>query len=535
MESPSNKRRTSSSRSSVAGDSANGQSQYPNSPGSPATEADKREWGGFCELRSDPLIFNTLLRECGTKGLKVEDVCSLDDMSLGDLSQPIYAFIFLFQYEAESVIGEEKHCPDNVWFANQTFSNACGTFALLNIINNIPEAHLGEHLQSFRDFTAKFTPYARGNAVNDFQFLKRKHNSFARKMDMLIADEAMQKEFEKRPKTSKQAARKAPAKRNGTKRKAAQMDKVDANTPYHFDAYIPINGEIWKLDGLDASPENLGSASSEGWVTEVRTILQERMAQCVDRNYNIMAVVGDGLLERQRLLAMNVKDIAAIQARLWFLWDSPLTEEGQAKASELKATGDAPEGASSNRAVANYASQAKDTDARTGEKINAEDNPGEPEDTASDGGKMAPDDHRNKSVEDEEDKTADDPQGSTAEDDAGMDNDFQPRYGVAPSVMLGPDEALGITKYLWDGVAVSNDTQQVLDDGTMEAMRTLQYELAEKQTQLIADVHWMLDQHLNDGENVEVLRSDHSVVMKTWVEMLAQKPGIMEQLLKETQ
>ena len=79
-----------------------------------------------------------------------------------------------------------------------------------------------------------------------------------RKMDMLIADEAMQRDFDKRPKTAKKSSRKAPPKRKGTKRKAAKREKVDENTPHHFNAYVLINGDIWKLDGLDSYPENLG-------------------------------------------------------------------------------------------------------------------------------------------------------------------------------------------------------------------------------------------------------------------------------------
>ena len=62
----------------------------------------------------------------------------------------------------------------------QTVNNACATVALLNIVNNIPEVDLGEHLSQFKDFTGDFPPVLRGDAISNFKFVKRIHNSFAR-------------------------------------------------------------------------------------------------------------------------------------------------------------------------------------------------------------------------------------------------------------------------------------------------------------------------------------------------------------------
>ena len=62
----------------------------------------------------------------------------------------------------------------------QTASNACASVALLNIVNNIPDVDLGDNLQHFKEFTMPFTPALRGDAINNFEFVKRVHNSFAR-------------------------------------------------------------------------------------------------------------------------------------------------------------------------------------------------------------------------------------------------------------------------------------------------------------------------------------------------------------------
>lgn len=52
--------------------------------------------------------------------------------------------------------------------------------ALLNIVNNIPGIDLGDNIQSFKEFTMPFNPALRGDAINNFEFVKRIHNSFAR-------------------------------------------------------------------------------------------------------------------------------------------------------------------------------------------------------------------------------------------------------------------------------------------------------------------------------------------------------------------
>jgi ubiquitin carboxyl-terminal hydrolase L5 len=57
--------------------------------------------------------------------------------------------------------------------------------ALLNIVNNIPNIDLGENLRSFKEFTMPFTPALRGDAINNFEFVKRIHNSFARCVGIL--------------------------------------------------------------------------------------------------------------------------------------------------------------------------------------------------------------------------------------------------------------------------------------------------------------------------------------------------------------
>ena len=52
--------------------------------------------------------------------------------------------------------------------------------ALMNIINNAKGIDLGPDLQRFKEFTKDLAPPLRGHQIDNFSFVKKVHNSFAR-------------------------------------------------------------------------------------------------------------------------------------------------------------------------------------------------------------------------------------------------------------------------------------------------------------------------------------------------------------------
>jgi ubiquitin carboxyl-terminal hydrolase L5 len=48
------------------------------------------------------------------------------------------------------------------------------------MVMNIQEVELGEELQNFKDFTATLIPPDRGQVIENFDFVRNIHNSFAR-------------------------------------------------------------------------------------------------------------------------------------------------------------------------------------------------------------------------------------------------------------------------------------------------------------------------------------------------------------------
>lgn len=68
-------------------------------------------------------------------------------------------------------------------------------------------------------------------------------------MDILNEDLSLINDMKKREKAK------------NTKRKSTRKIKDDEDElGFHFLAYVPINGAVWKLDGLQRQPDNLGNS-----------------------------------------------------------------------------------------------------------------------------------------------------------------------------------------------------------------------------------------------------------------------------------
>ncbi|KAJ5219799.1 hypothetical protein N7468_009003 [Penicillium chermesinum] len=265
----------------------------------PATLAQKDSWNGFCEIESEPALFNVMLREFGVKGVKIQEIISLDEEMLEFLNKPIYGLIFLFRWREDDAEKQEASCPDGLWFANQTADNACASVALLNIVNNIPDIELGEHLRHFKEFTMPFTPALRGDAINNFEFVKRVHNSFARKMDILSTDFQLKSESKNK------------------KRSKGQEDS-ESDVTFHFIAFMPALGQLWKFDGLERQPQALGACSVDDWLQVARPNILDRMAAYEEGQieFSILGLVRDPILDLTKQLACNVRQLERLNARL---------------------------------------------------------------------------------------------------------------------------------------------------------------------------------------------------------------------------
>ncbi|KAI9844487.1 MAG: hypothetical protein M1837_005570 [Sclerophora amabilis] len=304
---------------------------FPGSPSDPSTKEDQTRWKGFCEIESEPAFFNVMLREFGVKGYKVQEVLGLDEEILAFLPKPIYGLIFLFRYGEDGVESEESSCPPGVWFANQTSHNSCASIALLNIVNNIPGADLGEELQAFKEITKNLSPALRGDQIANFSFVRNVHNSFARKMDMLNTDLNMQNDVDE-------------SKSKRKKKKSVYKEEAG----FHFIAFVPIEGQVWKLDGLDGQPHNLGEIGGSDWLKLAVPVIEERMGLYENQSiqFALLGLITDPVAELQKSLAGNILSIQKTNERLDVLdvdWREPLASaaDGALDPAQLELVDDA--------------------------------------------------------------------------------------------------------------------------------------------------------------------------------------------------
>jgi ubiquitin carboxyl-terminal hydrolase L5 len=235
---------------------------------------------------------------------------------LATLPQPIYGLILLFRHRKFGRTDQATECPPNLWFANQLpAQNSCATLAMMNIIMNNTDIDIGEHLRQFKDFTQDLTPFQRGEAFANFDFIKKIHNSFAKTMDILESDKHLSNKVKRTRRET-----------NGKKDRRASADSVatdDSTDNYeenahHFIAFAPVGDEVWKLDGLDAQPALLGTfggREGETWLSTAADTIATVMA-AGDDDYNIIALTQSPLLLLRNRLAEIYHILHYVESRL---------------------------------------------------------------------------------------------------------------------------------------------------------------------------------------------------------------------------
>ncbi|KAL3906312.1 MAG: hypothetical protein SGILL_009319 [Bacillariaceae sp.] len=240
-----------------------------------------------------------MLGEIGCKTVQLEELYSLDDESLSALNETgeIYGLIFLFQWQSKAdqekegkdttkETLKEEEIPEGLFFAHQVTTNACATQAILSVIlNQGDKIELGSTLSEFKDFTASFPPSLKGVAISSSEPIKKAHNAFGR-TDAFLND-------------GKFVSRNAP------------LEDV-----FHFVAYLPQNGTVYELDGLQQGPIVVGKLDDGDaptkWLSVAREAMQKRM-QGDAIKFNLMAVIKD---KRMRLKEEIEKGNDSVTAQL---------------------------------------------------------------------------------------------------------------------------------------------------------------------------------------------------------------------------
>lgn len=165
---------------------------------------------------------------------------------------------------------------------------------ILNKDNEIP---IGPELSSFKEFTAGFPPDLRGEALSNSEPIRTAHNAFAKASPFV--DET------------------------------ARTGEEETGDAFHFIAYVPINGVLYELDGLQPHPISHGPYASgngeDGFAEKVIEVIQRRIARYPEgeTRFNLMAVVGD-----LRARAREIGDQEALEReerkRRQWAWENAL-------------------------------------------------------------------------------------------------------------------------------------------------------------------------------------------------------------------
>lgn len=124
---------------------------------------------------------------------------------------------------------------------------------MLNIAMNCDRLGLGNHLTRFKAATQPLHPAVRGHLLSSDETIRSTHNSFARRIDMLMSDLSLKLEWA-------EAGKKAKRKHANSKRKRKKPADED-EAAFHFIAYVPMGNDVWELNGMQEKPLKLGGSS----------------------------------------------------------------------------------------------------------------------------------------------------------------------------------------------------------------------------------------------------------------------------------
>ncbi|KAI8447456.1 hypothetical protein BY996DRAFT_6433681 [Phakopsora pachyrhizi] len=232
---------------------------------------------------SDPAVFSLLLGQLGVIGSQVEELWSLESEAL-DRIKFLFKYLESHRSDPSKLSGKPEQLPDGSWFSYQVVNNACATLAILNAVMNISstsnhndkardedEDHvfeLGEELKNLKSFSIGLDPQT------------IVHNSFSR-------PDPFQRDRSNLSKSSEEA--------------------------YHFITYVPIQGQLFELDGLNNTPICHGKVLNDDWLDLTRGVIESRIKTFSNSevNFNLMAICGDRLkvLEKQRLRMISESDV----------------------------------------------------------------------------------------------------------------------------------------------------------------------------------------------------------------------------------
>lgn len=102
-------------------------------------------------------------------------------------------------------------------------------------------------------------------------------------------------------------------------------EKSGSEDAFHFISYLPFNGKLYELDGLQKGPICYGECTQDNWMAMARTQIQDRIDkfQGAEIRFNLLAVIGDKIEQ----LNQKSKQLMLLRTFIQSKLTSSLTEE----------------------------------------------------------------------------------------------------------------------------------------------------------------------------------------------------------------
>lgn len=111
-------------------------------------------------------------------------------------------------------------------------------------------------------------------------------------------------------------------------RQKGARDDYETDAGFHFIAYVPAMGKVWKFDGLERQPQALGDCPEDDWLVLAKPDILTRMNEYEEDQieFSILSLVKDPLPGLVDKLAANVKCLQAVKGRVAALENKPDSE-----------------------------------------------------------------------------------------------------------------------------------------------------------------------------------------------------------------
>lgn len=99
------------------------------------------------------------------------------------------------------------------------------------------------------------------------------------------------------------------------KDRSTGANEDESTGSFHFIAFVPIEGHVWKLDGLERQPQKLGIIEEEeDWIYQTKPQIEARMAEYEEGQieFSILSLVKAPLSGLVSALAENVKSLCVL-------------------------------------------------------------------------------------------------------------------------------------------------------------------------------------------------------------------------------